>query len=220
VSSSLEEFLYQFARKNSFPENEHTIVKDNGNGSVCVSFFPAECSLFQAEKYALPRVLKGSEPRVSFMEFRLVNWSSFVKGGIDSFPRFRVGYATEGSRDVFGVSSLGEAFATHAKGADIVPPLMDGEWRGIGIEWDTKQMFFTHHDHLCHFDRSIELEKGPLFPSVVFLTSKSVLRKSSAVVFEMEFRFTNTLYNVEQHVEERREDIASYKELVKKYGMN
>ncbi len=198
---SLADLLAVAARSQTF---DCALSLPQSDGRLLVTFAgdAATSPLFQA---ALPLLPSTLSPGVSYFEF-------CISGFDHPMPAFSVGFARRGSRQVLGVASGGVVFLTPSHPSSFRAMEL-GSVRGLGLEWETRQMFVTAGNELLYFEKIDWRACGePLYPTVLF---ERVPPKAARV--SMLFRFAGAafVFDLRQHVATRRPEVATYLRLIR-----
>ncbi len=174
------------------------------NGQVHAVFAVAKggLALYQTVLPLVPAFLK---PGVSYFEFCVTHFTA-------PMPQFAIGLSRRGCKSVMGVASGGSVFLTESHPSSFRPMSVSSVC-GIGVEWETRQMFVTREGRLLYFEK-LEWEDcaEALYPTV-FSTDPRLEGRS----LEMWFRFAGPgfAFDVAQHAATRMPEVAAYLRLIK-----
>ncbi len=160
-------------------------------------------ALYQTVLPLVPTFLK---PGVSYFEFCVTHCAT-------PMPQFQIGFARRGSKLVHGVASGGYVFLTESHPSTFRPMAVRSVC-GIGIEWETRQMFVTREGRSLYFEKLDWSDCAEDLHPTIFSTDA---RLSGGRAMEMLFRFSGPgfAFDVAQHVATRGPEVAAYLRLVK-----
>ena len=200
---SMSEFLALYSPLHAFPEFGTTIKLD------------LEKTGGQRMVFELPRPILPSHlsPATFYFEVR-------AKGECLQHLNGVIGFARSGEENVVGLPFQGKRFfAEDRPHPSDCSPLTDGAVHGLGIEWPTRQIFMAQDKRLLFFenaDQVVELSQE-LVLRVVFEASE--LTKGQV---ELSFNFgkgKKLVYDVEQHLQDRRDEVEQSIRLKAKYAL-